>query len=89
MTNPTRTYLNPTPDQPKVKRKEFWAAFGEQAPPKNKGIKSRAKFRKRFAKKIPDACAKVSVRAVIVVVVIVALMASGYNPLRMIAAKMI
>lgn len=74
----------------KLSRKEFWQAFGEVAPPKDpavKAAKKRRKFWKRFVKKVPDACAKVSVRILIVVVVLSVLALCGINPVRLIVSK--
>lgn len=74
----------------KLSRKEFWQAFGEAAPAKDpvlKAAKKRRKFWKRFMKKIPEACAKVSVRILIVVAVISVLALCGINPVRLIVSK--
>jgi hypothetical protein len=82
--------LNNQPQAPKIKRKEFWAAFGEVAPPKDKKLKAqkrREKFRKRFFKKVPDACAKVSVRLMLGVAVVSVLVVCGINPVRLFAHK--
>lgn len=73
-------------------RKAFWLAFGEVAPKKTaqqKRAKQRTKFWKRFTKKLPDACAKISVRLLLVVLAVSALLVSGINPLRIIASKFI
>ena len=84
--------LTKSPEPTKLTRKEFWQAFGYEAPPKDKKQKAaegRKKFAKRFKKKLPDACAKIVVRLAIVALVISVLVVSGINPVRLIASKFI
>lgn len=70
----------------KLKRKEFWAAFGEVAPPKEKKDKPK-KFWKRFKKKLPDQCAKMFVRSLTVFAVFSVLSFAGLNPVRFLVSK--
>lgn len=82
--------LQNPPKAQKIKRTKFWAAFGEVAPPKDKkhkAQKQRSKFFKRFKKKLPDACAKISVRVMLAVAAISLLVVCGINPVRLFAHK--
>jgi hypothetical protein len=84
--------LGNMPEPSKLSRKEFWEAFGEVAPPKDKKLKSaerRKKFAKRFKSKLPEACAKIVVRLAIVALVLSVLVCSGVNPIRFIVSKSI